>query len=100
MASGLETETQWRAAARLSNQRLVEAPVWRARLGMSSTRCPRPGVRTRMPIPVGELADAGGGLEVATSVLADTAAGIALSAAPGHGGPHHRTAAGPRVGTH
>lgn len=86
MASGLETETQWRAAARLSNQRLVEAPV-EGQLGMSVDEMSPAGVRTRMPIPVGELAEAGGGLAVATSVLADTAAGIAFSAHRGHGGP-------------
>jgi acyl-coenzyme A thioesterase PaaI-like protein len=86
MASGVETETQWRTAVRLSNQRLVEAPVER-QLGMSVDEMSPAGVRTRMPIPVGELAGAGGGREVATSVLADTAAGLALSAYQGHGGP-------------
>jgi acyl-coenzyme A thioesterase PaaI-like protein len=86
MASGVETETQWRTAARLSNQQLVEAPV-EGQLGMSVDELSPAGVRTRMPIPVGELAEAGGGLEVATSVLADTAAGVALSAYQGHGGP-------------
>jgi len=44
------------------------------------------GVRTRMPIPVGELADAGGGLEVATSVLAHRR-GYRPLRAPGSCGP-------------
>jgi len=86
MTSGVETGARWRTAARLSNQRLVEAPV-EGQLGMSVDEMSPAGVRTRMPIPVGELAEAGGGLEVATSVLADTAAGVALSAYQGHGGP-------------